>query len=95
MSISNETVEKIASLSKLKIDEGKLDETRNEFNKILDWMAQLDEVDTDGVEPLVSVNAQNLVCREDVVTDGNKKTEILANAPASEFGYFSVPKVVE
>ncbi len=95
MSISNETVEKIASLSKLKIDEGKLDETRNEFNKILDWMAQLDEVDTDGVEPLVSVNAQNLVCREDVVTDGNKKAEILANAPASEFGYFSVPKVVE
>lgn len=95
MSISNETVEKIASLSKLKIDEDKLDETRNEFNKILDWMAQLDEVDTDGVEPLVSVNAQNLVCREDVVTDGNKKAEILANAPASEFGYFSVPKVVE
>ncbi len=95
MSVNNETVEKIASLAKLKIDEEKLDEARSEFNKILDWMAQLDEVDTDGVEPLVSVNSQQLVCREDVVTDGNKKAEILANAPASEFGYFSVPKVVE
>ena len=95
MSVNNETVEKIASLAKLKIDEEKLDEARSEFNKILDWMAQLDEVDTDGVEPLVSVNSQQLVCREDVVTDGNKKAEILANVPASEFGYFSVPKVVE
>ena len=95
MSVNNETDEKIASLAKLKIDEEKLDEARSEFNKILDWMAQLDEVDTDGVEPLVSVNSQQLVCREDVVTDGNKKAEILANAPASEFGYFSVPKVVE
>ena len=95
MSVNNETVEKIASLAKLKIDEEKLDEARSEFNKILDWMAQLDEVDTDGVEPLVSVNSQQLVCREDVVTDGNKKAEILANASASEFGYFSVPKVVE
>ncbi len=95
MAINNDTVKKIASLAKLKIEEDRLDVTRDEFNKIMDWIAQLNEVNTDGAEPLVSVNAQQLVCREDVVTDGNMKAEILANAPASEFGYFSVPKVVE
>lgn len=95
MAINNDTVKKIASLAKLKIEEDRLDVTRDEFNKIMDWIAQLNEVNTDGAEPLVSVNAQQLVCREDVVTDGNMKAEILANAPVSEFGYFSVPKVVE
>lgn len=95
MAINNDTVKKIASLAKLKFEEDRLDVTRDEFNKIMDWIAQLNEVNTDGAEPLVSVNAQQLVCREDVVTDGNMKAEILANAPASEFGYFSVPKVVE
>ena len=95
MAINNDTVQKIASLAKLKIEEDRLDVTRDEFNKIMDWIAQLNEVNTDGAEPLVSVNAQQLVCREDVVTDGNMKAEILANAPASEFGNFSVPKVVE
>lgn len=95
MAIDNEMVEKIAFLAQLKVSDDKLDETRSEFNKILEWVEQLNEIDTGDVEPLVSVNEQNLVCREDVVNDGHKKDEVLANAPLKEFGYFAVPKVVE
>lgn len=95
MAIDNETVKRIAFLSKLKIEDSKVEETKEEFNKILNWIEQLNEVDTAQVEPLVSVNEENLRCREDVVTDGHKKDDVLANAPASSFDYFVVPKVVE
>ena len=95
MAVDNQTVQQIAFLSKLKIEESKLDETKDEFNKIFNWVEQLKEVDTENVEQLVSVNEENLVCREDVVKDGNLKDEVLKNAPLSEFGYFAVPKVVE
>ncbi|MBQ8869855.1 MAG: Asp-tRNA(Asn)/Glu-tRNA(Gln) amidotransferase subunit GatC [Alphaproteobacteria bacterium] len=95
MAVDNQTVEQIAFLSRLKIDENKLEETKDEFNKILNWVAELQEVNTDNVEQLVSVNEENLFCREDVVKDGNIKNEVLKNVPLSEFGYFAVPKVVE
>ena len=95
MAMDNQTVQQIAFLSKLKIEENKLDETKDEFDKILNWVEQLKQVNTDNVEQLVSVNEENLVCREDVVNDGNLKDEVLKNAPMSEFGYFAVPKVME
>lgn len=95
MAMDNQTVQQIAFLSKLKIEENKLDETKDEFEKILNWVEQLKQVNTDDVEQLVSVNEENLVCREDVVKDGNIKDEVLKNAPMSEFGYFAVPKVME
>lgn len=95
MAIDKETVKRVAFLSRLKIEDGKVEATEKEFNKILGWIEQLNEVDTDNVEPLVSVNESSLICREDVVNDGEKSKEILANAPMQEFGYFVVPKVVE
>lgn len=95
MAIDKETVKRVAFLSRLRIEDDKVEATEKEFNKILGWIEQLNEVDTDSVEPLVSVNESNLTCREDVVNDGEKSKEILANAPMQEFGYFVVPKVVE
>jgi aspartyl-tRNA(Asn)/glutamyl-tRNA(Gln) amidotransferase subunit C len=95
MAIDNETVKKIALLSKIRVDESKLEETKQEFNKILAWVDELSEVDTTDVEPLVSVYDEVHKLREDVVTAGNNSKEVLANAPAQEFGYFVVPKVVE
>lgn len=95
MAIDNETVKRVAFLSRLRVEDGKLEETKEEFNKILAWVEQLNEVPTEEVEPLVSVNEESLCCRTDTVNDGNKKAEVLANAPMSEFGYFVVPKVVE
>ena len=95
MGVDLGTVKRVALLSRLKVDEDKIPATENEFNKILKWVEQLNEVDTDHVEPLVSVNENTLVCRDDVVNDGEMPDKILANAPQSEFGYFVVPKVVE
>ena len=95
MAIDTETVKRVAFLSRLRVDEDKIAETEEEFNKILNWVEQLNEVGTDNVEPLVSVNQTNLEWRQDEVNDGEKAEEVLKNAPMSEFGYFVVPKVVE
>lgn len=72
MAIDAETVKRIAFLSRLKIDEDKIEATQEEFNKILDWVEQLKEVDTDEVEPLISVNENNLTLRADEVTEDRK-----------------------
>lgn len=95
MVVDTQTVKRIASLAKLKIDDDKVEDVEGEFNKILDWIEQLNEVDTNHVEPLLSVNDENLRLREDKVTDGNQRDAVLANAPVSSYGYFVVPKVVE
>ncbi len=90
-----QTVTKIAFLSRLKIDDDKIENTKDEFTKILRWVDLLKEVNTDGVEPLVSVNQNNIAMRKDEVTEGNQSQAVLANAPMKEYGYFAVPKVVE
>ncbi len=95
MAIDQETVKRVAFLSRLKIEDDKIQATEKEFNKILNWVEQLNEVNTDNVEPLVSVNESYITCREDKVTDGNQVQAVLANAPQAEYGYFVVPKVVE
>ena len=95
MAIDNKMVKQVAGLAHLKVDDEKLEATKEEFNQILDWVEQLSEVDTSNVEPLVSVHEGNVPMREDEVTDGNIKEAILKNAPMQEFGYFAVPKVVE
>lgn len=95
MAIDKDTVRKVAFLSRLKIEDDKIEATEQEFNKILNWIEQLNEVDTDQVEPLVSVNEGNIACRADEVTDGEQAEAVLANAPQAEYGYFVVPKVVE
>lgn len=95
MAIDQETVKRVAFLSRLKIEDDKIQATENEFNKILNWVEQLNEVNTDNVEPLVSVNESYITCREDKVTEGNQAQAVLANAPQAEYGYFVVPKVVE
>ena len=92
MSVDNETVRKVAFLARLKVE---LEETKIEFNNILEWVEKLGEVNTDNVEPLVSVNDEALTLRQDNITAGQMSEQILKNAPAQEFGYFVVPKVVE
>ncbi len=95
MAIDTQTVKRIAFLSRLRVEDDKIAATEDEFNKILGWVDQLKEVNTDDVEPLVSVNENHLQMRKDEVTDGNIAEQILANAPMKEYGYFAVPKVVE
>jgi aspartyl-tRNA(Asn)/glutamyl-tRNA(Gln) amidotransferase subunit C len=95
MSIDQTTVSKIARLSRLKIPAEEQQSVAGELSKILDWVAQLSEVDVKGVEPLANVNDMALRWREDVVTDGGKPEDILANAPSKTADFFTVPKVVE
>ena len=95
MIIDQKIVAKIASLSRLKIPDEEQALVAGELNNILSWVEQLNEVDVTGVEPLASVNDTSLRARADVVNDGGKPEDILANAPASTADFFTVPKVVE
>lgn len=91
---------KIASLARIKMGDDELDTMVPELNNILDWVEQLGEVDTSGVEPMTAVIPNTLRLRDDVVdadplTAGGRREDVLANAPAAEHGFFGVPKVIE
>lgn len=94
MKIDNETVKKIAFLSRLNVDDN-FDATKKEFENILNLIEQFNDVDTSNVLPLISVNDSNIIYREDEVTEGGNADTVLKNAPAKEYGYFVVPKVVD
>ncbi len=95
MSVSKADVKKVARLARIAVDEANLEHLTGELNGIMGWIEQLNEVDIDGVEPMTSVVEAQLKMREDIVTDGHKADEILANAPKSDDGFFVVPKAVE
>lgn len=95
MSIDTKTVAKIAHLARLKIPEDEQKHLAGELSGILKWVEQLNEVDVTSIEPLANVNDEALRQRDDVVNDGGKPEDILANAPAKTADFFTVPKVVE
>ena len=95
MSVDATTVRKIAKLARIAVSDGEVDAMVPELNNILGWIEQLGEVNTDGVAPLAAVIPNSLRLREDIVTDGNRRDDILANAPQAEHGFFAVPKVIE
>ena len=93
--IDEDTVARIARLARLKVDDDKLAPLAGELEAILDWVEQLDAVNTDGIEPMASPVDAKLVWREDAVTDGAIQDKVLKNAPRREYGFFAVPKVIE
>jgi aspartyl-tRNA(Asn)/glutamyl-tRNA(Gln) amidotransferase subunit C len=95
VSLDEKTVARIARLARIAVPEAELRPLAVELSHILEWIEQLNEVDTDGVAPMTSVAAMKLAWREDRVTDGGRPEDILANAPERQDGYFVVPKVVE
>jgi aspartyl-tRNA(Asn)/glutamyl-tRNA(Gln) amidotransferase subunit C len=95
MSVTNEDVRHIAKLARLAMSDNEIEAMVPELNSILGWVEQLSEVDTDGVEPLTAVIPNTLRLREDKVTDGDCRDDVLANAPVAEHGFFAVPKVIE
>jgi aspartyl-tRNA(Asn)/glutamyl-tRNA(Gln) amidotransferase subunit C len=95
MSVSPEQVRHIAKLARIAMSDEELARLLPELNNILGWVEQLGEVDTDGVEPLSTVIDQKLRLREDAVTDGDIRDDVLANAPDAQHGFFAVPKVIE
>jgi aspartyl-tRNA(Asn)/glutamyl-tRNA(Gln) amidotransferase subunit C len=95
MSIDVKTAAHVAKLARIRVEEDRLPALAEAFNTILGFIEQLNEVDVEGVEPMVSVTPMRLKRREDVVTDGNMQAKILSNAPDAREGFFAVPKVVE
>ncbi|SMP19473.1 Asp-tRNA(Asn)/Glu-tRNA(Gln) amidotransferase subunit GatC [Shimia sagamensis] len=95
MSIDESTAAKVAKLARIKVEEDALPALAQEFNAVLGFIEQLNEVDVEGVEPMVSVTPMRLKRRKDVVTDGDQQDKILSNAPDAREGFFAVPKVVE
>jgi aspartyl-tRNA(Asn)/glutamyl-tRNA(Gln) amidotransferase subunit C len=95
MAIDAATVRRVAKLARIAEPEERLEPLARELSAIISFIEQLDEVDTDGVEPMTSAVHVTLPMREDVVSDGGDAAKVLLNAPKSDQGFFVVPKVVE
>jgi aspartyl-tRNA(Asn)/glutamyl-tRNA(Gln) amidotransferase subunit C len=95
MSIDTDTAAKVAKLARIKVEDDALPALAQEFNNILGFIEQLNEVDVEGVEPMTSVTPMRLKRRADVVTDGDMPEKVLKNAPDAREGFFAVPKVME
>lgn len=95
MSIDEQTVRKVARLSRIAITDEEAKQRTADLDGILNWIEQLAEVDTEGVEPLANVADITLHLREDVINDGGDAHKVLANAPEETQGFYVVPKVVE
>jgi aspartyl-tRNA(Asn)/glutamyl-tRNA(Gln) amidotransferase subunit C len=95
MSIDLKTAAHVAKLARIRVEPADLPALAGEFNTILGFIEQLNEVDVSSVEPMTSVTPMRLKRREDVVTAGDIQEKILKNAPDAREGFFAVPKVVE
>jgi aspartyl-tRNA(Asn)/glutamyl-tRNA(Gln) amidotransferase subunit C len=95
MSVDLQTVKRVARLARIAVSEEDAERMTGELNAILGFVEQLNEVDVSDVESMTSVTPMEMKKRRDVVTDGGKAADIVANAPATEENFFLVPKVVE
>jgi aspartyl-tRNA(Asn)/glutamyl-tRNA(Gln) amidotransferase subunit C len=95
MHVDEAAVRRMARLARIKVSDEEVVTLKTELSAILDWIRQLDEVDTKNVEPMTRVVGMSLKMRKDEVTDGDMRDAILQNAPMHEKHFFVVPKVVE
>ena len=95
MALDKAAVAHIAALARIKVADSELEPLAAELSQILSWVEQLNEVDTGAVAPMASVAATGLPMREDRVTDGDCRDDVLGNAPRTAKGFFAVPKVIE
>lgn len=93
--VDSADVKKIARLARLHVEDDQCGAIAEDLNGILGWIEQLGEVDCEGVEPMTSAVAMKAPMREDVVTAGGIRDQVLANAPKAEDGFFVVPRSVE
>ena len=95
MSIDNQTVRKVSKLAKIKINEKEENKLIEELNNILGWVDELKKVDTEQIEPMLSVFNESMTMRKDEVSSEISDELVLKNAPESKSGFFVVPKVIE
>ncbi len=95
MALDQKTVKHIAWLARIRVEDAEVETMSHELTRIIDWVEQLAEVDTEDVAPMTSAVALELRRRPDRVTDGGDAEPIVGNAPAPATGFFIVPKVLE
>lgn len=93
--ISDETIEYVGILAKLELSGEEKEAAKKDMGRMLDYIDQLGELDTTGIEPMSHVFSVENVLREDVVTGVDMREEILANAPGEKDGMFVVPRTFE
>lgn len=92
--ISNETIEYVGILAKLELSEEEKKQTKADMENMLDYIDMMNELDTEGVEPMSHVFPMHNVFREDIVINGDDREALLSNAPEQKEGSFKVPKTV-
>ncbi len=95
MTIDKKTIDKVSALAKIKLNDQKTHELTNELAKIMDWINQLNKVNTEDISPLTGVLKTKLFLREDVVVQDSSLEEVLSNSPESIEGFYVVPRVVD
>jgi len=95
MNINREVLDKIAHLARLEFDEKDAEKMMKDMTAIVNWVEKLNEVDTEGVEPLTTMSHEINSLREDEVKPHLHHEEALKNAPKKDSNYFRVPKVLE
>jgi aspartyl-tRNA(Asn)/glutamyl-tRNA(Gln) amidotransferase subunit C len=95
LKLDTNTINKIAKLARIRLSDKEANEFLKDINSILDWVEQLNEVNTDKIDPLTNISSSALTKRKDEAQDMNSSDEILQNSPDKLEGYFAVPKVVE
>ncbi|MBD5505167.1 MAG: Asp-tRNA(Asn)/Glu-tRNA(Gln) amidotransferase subunit GatC [Lachnospiraceae bacterium] len=93
--ISDETIEYVGILAKLELSDEEKEQAKSDMGRMLDYIDKLGELDTTGVEPMSHVFPVQNVFREDVVTNGDRREELLVNAPEKKDGMFMVPRTFE
>lgn len=93
--IDDETIEYVGILAQLDLNEEEKEEAKKDMGRMLDYIDKLNELDTEGVEPMSHVFPVHNVFREDIVENGDDRENILTNAPECKDGAFKVPKTVE
>ena len=92
--VSKETVKKIAHLARLGLDEKASEKMAKDLTQILEWVDKLQEVDTEGIEPLTGMSEEENILRKDIAEDTLSHEKALANAPVKDSNYIRVPKVL-
>lgn len=95
MPVTENDIKKVAKLARIEVAEESRSKLAEQVGSIINWVDKLNEVNTDGIEPLINVHEASLTFAEDKVTDGNKTEAILKNSESAKYDYFTVPKVIE
>ena len=95
MEVNNKLIQDIAKLSKLKFDDSAEEKMKSDLEKMLAFVDKLNEIDTEGIDPLIYMSEEVNVLREDKVSEETSQEDALKNAPEKDSDYFKVPTVLK